>query len=151
LANQKERTMKGEQEFTMDSIRNKMRNLHTSRVNTATFIFFIFFIGLCLCNPSLWAAPAEKASRKPAAAPSAGKAPSAAVKSPSINDSNINAALKRADEMMGKGEVDGPLKILVSVYEYSKDVLFTVKFFQGHYEKTVNDPSTTERKRRNLH
>ncbi len=46
--------------------------------------------------------------------------------------------------MMRKGEVDGPLKILVNVYEYSKDVLLTVKFFQGHYEKAANDPVTPQ-------
>lgn len=128
----------------MYNMRNRMRNLHAFRVSTAAFIFFIFFIALYLWSPALWAAPAEKASRKPAAASSAGKAPGTIVKSSAINDSNINAALKRADEMMGKGEVDGPLKILVSVYEYSKDVLFTIKFFQGHYEKIVSDPSTPQ-------
>lgn len=128
----------------MHNIRNRMRNLYAFRVSTATVIIFIFFIALCLCSPNLRAAPVEKSSRKPASAPSAGKAPGTTVKSSAINDSNINTALKRADEMMGKGEVDGPLKILVSVYEYSKDVLFTVKFFQGHYEKIVNDPSTSQ-------
>ena len=128
----------------MYNIQNRMRNLHAFRVSTAAFIFFIFFIALYLWSPALWAAPAEKASRKPAAAPSAGKAPGTTVKGSAINDSNINAALKRADEIIGKGEVDGPLKILVGVYEYSKDVLFTVKFFQRHYEKIVNDPSTPQ-------
>jgi tetratricopeptide (TPR) repeat protein len=113
------------------------------RKGVVTVIAIMFLFTLIFWSPALWAAQ-EKQSKKPAQAPSKGTAPSAPMKSSAINDSNINAVLKGADEMMRKGEVDGPLKILVNVYEYSKDVLSTVKFFQGHYEKAVNDPVTPQ-------
>jgi tetratricopeptide (TPR) repeat protein len=111
------------------------------------FFSLVLIFTLIIWVPNLLAAQEkEKPAKKPATtqAPAPGTAPGTSIKSSAINDSNVNAALKRADEMMKKGEVDGPLKILVSVYEYSKDVLLTVKFFQGHYEKAINDPNTPQ-------
>lgn len=127
----------------MQNIENKKRIYLSFKRSVTIFISFIFFLSLALWSPALWAAP-EKPSKKPAKAPTTGPASDTPIKSSAINDSNISAALKRADDMMRKGEVDGPLKILVNVYEYSKDVLLTVKFFKGHYEKIVNDPSTPQ-------
>jgi tetratricopeptide (TPR) repeat protein len=119
---------------------------HFSTERGTCILAVIAFLTLIFANQSLWAAPEkEKAPKKPSASQTTGGSTTAtSVKSSAINDSNINAALKRADEMMKKGEVDGPLKILVGVYEYSKDVLFTVKFFQGHYEKVVSDSTTPQ-------
>jgi hypothetical protein len=109
------------------------------------FFCVVLIFAFTLSSPALWAAPEkEKPVKKPAQSQAPGATPGPTIKGSAINDSNINAALKRADDMMKKGEVDGPLKILVSVYEYSKDVLLTVKFFQGHYEKAVNDPNTPQ-------
>jgi len=127
----------------MQNIADRTKSRFTKRKGAVTVITTMFLFTLILLSPALWAAP-EKQSKKPAQVPSKGAAPSASMKSSAINDSNINAVLKGADEMMRKGEVDAPLKILVNVYEYSKDVLFTVKFFQGHYEKIVNDPATPQ-------
>jgi len=127
----------------MQNIADRMRSCFTMRRGAVTVIAIMFLFTLIFWSPALWAAQ-EKQSKKPAQAPSKGMAPSGSIKSSAINDSNINTVLKGADEMMRKGEVDGPLKILVNVYEYSKDVLFTVKFFQGHYEKAVNDPVTPQ-------
>jgi hypothetical protein len=98
-------------------------------------LFLICF--LISSGPALWAAP-EKPSKKP------GPPPTVSQKNSSINDSNVQTYLKRADEMMRKGEVDSPLKILLGVYDYSKDVLVTLKYFQTHYEKAVNDSSTSQ-------
>lgn len=125
----------------MQIIADQTKSCLTQRKGIIVFFSCIFFMTLILGCPTLWAAPEKE---KPAKKPVPDTARSTSVKSSAINDSNINAALKRADEMMKKGEVDGPLKILVSVYEYSKDVLYTVKFFQGHYEKVVNDPTTAQ-------
>lgn len=135
--------MKGESGHTMQNIADRTKSLFAIRKGAVSVIAFIFLFTIILWSPALWAAP-EKQPRKPAQVPSKSAAPSAPTKGSAINDSNINAVLKGADEMMRKGEVDGPLKILVNVYEYSKDVLFTVKFFQGHYEKVVNDPATPQ-------
>jgi tetratricopeptide (TPR) repeat protein len=127
----------------MQNIADQTRSYLTLIKRAIVFFSFMFFLTLILWSPALWAAPEkEKQGKKPAPAPSA--AAGTSIKSSAINDSNINAALKRADEMMKKGDVDGPLKILISVYEYSKDVLYTVKFFQGHYEKVANDPTTPQ-------
>jgi len=127
----------------MQNIADRTKSRFTMRNGVVIVITIMFLFTLIFLSPVLWAAQ-EKQSKKPAQAPSKGMAPSGSIKSSAINDSNINTVLKGADEMMRKGEVDGPLKILVNVYEYSKDVLFTVKFFQGHYEKAVNDPATPQ-------
>ncbi|WP_207641938.1 tetratricopeptide repeat protein [Syntrophorhabdus aromaticivorans] len=94
-------------------------------------------------HPSL-SAPAEKQARKSAP-------PAAAARVAAINDANISTALKRADDMMRKGEIDGPLRILLGVYNYSNDVLYTVKFFQNHYERAINDPATPQDEKEDIH
>ncbi len=135
--------MKGEQGYIMQNIYDQARSRLPQRKGMVVFLSLVLILALIFWCPTLWAAPEkEKPAKKPVPAPGANTTTGSSIKSSAINDSNINAALKRADEMMKKGEVDGPLKILVSVYEYSKDVLSTVKFFQGHYEKAVNDPTT---------
>jgi tetratricopeptide (TPR) repeat protein len=127
----------------MQNIANQVRRSCGLRIAAVVIFSCIFFLTLILWSPALWGAP-EKDKPSKRTAPGPGAAQTTPIKSSAINDSNINTALKRADEMMRKGDVDGPLKILVSVYEYSKDVLHTVKFFQGHYEKVVNDPATPQ-------
>lgn len=115
------------------------------------FVFLVcalFVMSFC-ASPSVWAAPEKAPARKPAAPPPTAPAPLA--KGGGLNDSNINAALKRADDMMKKGEVDGPLRILLSVYDYSKDVLTTVRFFQEHYEKVVNDSATPQSEKEEIY
>jgi len=99
-------------------------------------------LALLFSHPAL-GAPAEKQVRK--------SAPVAAARVATITASNINTALKRADDMMRKGEIDGPLRILLGVYDYSKDVLHTVKFFQNHYEKALNDPITPQDEKEDIH
>jgi tetratricopeptide (TPR) repeat protein len=129
----------------MQNFADQIKGCLPQRKATLVFFSLVLILALIVWSPTLWAAPEkEKPTKKPAQTPAAGVTPNSSIKASATNDSNINAALKRADEMMKKGEVDGPLKILVSVYEYSKDVLFTVKFFQGHYEKAVNDPTTSQ-------
>lgn len=112
--------------------------LVTGKRGTA-FLALVLFLLLIFWHPVLWAAP-EKQKPSKRSAPAAG----ASLKTSAINDSNIQETLKRADEMVKKGEVESPLKILLGVYEYSKELLSTVKFFQGHYDKVVNDPATPQ-------
>lgn len=127
----------------MQNITYQTRSCCSPWKRVIVFFSVLFFLTLTVWSHTLVAAQEkEKPARK--AAPATGTAPTQSIKASPLNDSNINAALKRADEMMRKGEVDGPLKILVSVYEYSKDVLVTVRFFQGHYEKVVNDPAAPQ-------
>jgi tetratricopeptide (TPR) repeat protein len=143
---------KGEQRHTMQNPVDQPRNLTGQRRRTmASSCLVLIFVLIFLCT-NLWAAPEkEKPAKKPVPAQTPGAAPGPTIKPSAINDSNINAVLKRADEMMKKGEVDGPLKILLGVYEYSKDILFTVKFFQGYYEKLVNDSNTPQGEKEELY
>ena len=131
----------------MQNFADQTRNCFSQKNWVIAFFSLVLIFALIIWVPNLLAAPEkEKPAKKPATtqAPAPGAALGTSIKGSAINDSNVNAALKRADEMMKKGEVDGPLKILVSVYEYSKDVLLTVKFFQSHYEKAINDPNTPQ-------
>ena len=112
----------------MQHILNTEKKFFAIRRPLVVFMALTVFVILATWSPGLWAAQ-ERSPRKAAPAQSTGTA-AAPSKSLLINDANINSALKRADDMMKKGEVDGPLKILTGVYNYSKDVLLTVKFFQ---------------------
>lgn len=129
-----------------------IRNLFVPKNHFNLFCTLVLVLGLMLLSPTLSAAQ-EKPSRKPPLPPAtaSGSSAKSIATASTINDSNINGALKRADEMMKKGDVDGPLKILLSVYEYSKSVLFTVKFFQGHYDKAINSPDTPQRDKEEIY
>ena len=133
----------------MQHILNTEKKFFAIRRPLVVFMALTVFVILAMWSPGLWAAQ-ERSPRKAAPAQSTGTV-AAPSKSLLINDANINSALKRADDMMKKGEVDGPLKILTGVYDYSKDVLLTVKFFQGHYEKIVNDPTTSQSEKEEIY
>ena len=97
----------------MQNIADQTRSCLSQRKGIMVIFSLVLILALIFWSPTLWAAPEkEKPSKKPAPVPGAGTTPGSSMKSSAINDSNINAALKRADEMMKKGEVDGPLKIL---------------------------------------
>jgi tetratricopeptide (TPR) repeat protein len=124
----------------MQNIYDQARSCLPQRKGMMVFFSLVLILALIFWCPTLCAAPEkEKPAKKAAPVPGAGTTPGASIKSSAINDSNINASLKR------------PLKILVSVYEYSKDVLYTVKFFQGHYEKAVNDPTTAQSEKEEIY
>ncbi len=131
----------------MQNNKTFITNSLLARRRKAMLFGLVSFLFVMLWNPFLWAAPEkQKQTKRPPAA-----AATAPVKTSTINDANIQEALKRADEMVKKGEIDNPLRILLSVYEYSKEVLHTVKFFQGHYDKAVNDPATSQAEKEDIY
>lgn len=95
----------------------------------------IFVACLVCLSLALSLPPALYSAEKPAR-----KAP--IQKEGPLNDSTIQGFIGKAEEQMKKGSYDSAGKILVRVYEYARDVLLTVKLFQGQYEKVMNEPST---------
>ena len=52
--------------------------------------------------------------------------------------------LKKAEELVKKGELESSLAVLIRIHDYAEDVVKTVKYFQIQYDKTVNDASVTQ-------
>jgi tetratricopeptide (TPR) repeat protein len=103
-----------------------VRGFLASRIFVASLVCFM----LALSQPvTLYSA--EKPSKK-----------ATVQKEGLLNDSTVQAFLGKAEEQMKKGSYDSAGKILVRVYDYTKDVLITVKLFQGQYEKVLNEAST---------
>jgi tetratricopeptide (TPR) repeat protein len=67
-----------------------------------------------------------------------------------ITDANITAYVKKADELLKKGDLDSSLRIYQKAYDYTKDVLITTKLLQAQYEKIINDPSTEQNDREEI-
>ena len=68
-----------------------------------------------------------------------------------INDSNLQANQKKVEELLKKNEYDTSLRISLKVHEYTKEVLATVKFIKGQYEKAVNDPAIATKEKEQLY
>jgi len=60
----------------------------------------------------------------------------------SINDSNIQAHLKKAEEHLKKGEFQIALNLFLKIYDYTKSVITTIGLLQKQYEKITNDQNT---------
>ena len=110
----------------IDSLKRK--GLKTIPFLAAFFLFTLFF-------PDLSQGVEKKLKKQPA---------QSIQKDIAINDSNIQGYFKKAEELTQKGELENSLKIFLKIYDYTKGVLNTVRFFQTYYEKTVNEPSITQ-------
>ncbi|MDD3844839.1 MAG: hypothetical protein PHC90_00615 [Syntrophorhabdaceae bacterium] len=110
-------------------------------VTAAAIIVTAFFISGIVCIAD--AAPEKKA--KPAAAAAAKK------DSGAINDANLNASQKRVEELLKKNEYVTSLRTSLKIYDYTKEVLATVKVIKGHYEKAVNDPAVATKDKERLY
>jgi len=107
---------------------------------TSCFLFFMVGIILPLAlGMNAHAAPEKKP--KPVPQKEAGV----------INDSNLQANQKKVDELLKKNEYDASLRISLKVHEYTKEVLTTVKFIKGQYEKAVNDPAIATKDKEQLY
>ncbi len=85
------------------------------------------------------AAPEKKA--KPAAEKDTG----------AVNDANLQASLKRVDELLKKNEYVASLRTSLKINEYTREVLATAKVIKGHYEKAVNDPAVPTKDKEQLY
>jgi tetratricopeptide (TPR) repeat protein len=104
------------------------------------FLFVLLLIAVLMSAG--FASGAEKADKK------AKKLPPP--KESSINDANAEGYLKKAEELLKKGEVDQALPILIKVHDYSEDVLKTIKYFQPQYEKAANDSALSQGEREGI-
>jgi len=68
-----------------------------------------------------------------------------------INDSNLQANQKKVEELLKKNEYDASLRISLKIHEYTKEVLSTIKFIKGQYEKAVNDPAIATKDKEQLY
>ncbi len=113
-----------------------------TRKGLVPFLVVLFFACvLIVSGTSAWAQRADKKSKKVAPPP----------KESAITDGSVQDYLKKAEELLKKGETDSALPTLLKVHDYSEDVLKTVKLFQGQYEKIVNDPSILQSEREDIY
>jgi tetratricopeptide (TPR) repeat protein len=68
-----------------------------------------------------------------------------------INDSNLAANQKKVEELLKKNEYDTSLRISLKVHDYTKEVLATIKFIKGQYEKAVADPAVSTKDKEQLY
>jgi len=71
-------------------------------------------------------------------------------KSVGINDTTVDSLLKKSEEQLKKGDLDGSLRNFLKIYDYTKDVLHTVKFIKKEYEKLINDPAISQKEKEDL-
>jgi hypothetical protein len=107
-------------------------------------LFFVAALLLLLMAPSL----SVGAEKKPKPQPKPQAAP--VQKEIIINDANLLTHQKRIEELVKKGDFDNSLKIMLKMYNYTKEVLSTVRIIKEQYEKTVNDPSVPQKDKEDL-
>lgn len=67
-----------------------------------------------------------------------------------VNDANLMAHQKRVEDLVGKSDFNGALKIMLKINDYTKEVLFTVKNIKTEYEKAVSDPRVAQKDKEDL-
>lgn len=67
-----------------------------------------------------------------------------------IDDSNLQANLKKAEELFKKNEFQASLNTFLKIYDYTRSVLATIGLLQKQYEKITSDPKTSIRDREDL-
>lgn len=67
-----------------------------------------------------------------------------------VNDANLMAQQKRVEDLVGKGDFNGALNIMLKINNYTKEVLSTVKNIKTEYEKAVNDPKVAQKDKEDL-
>jgi len=85
------------------------------------------------------------------AAPEKKVKPVAQKESGVINDSNLAANQKKVEELLKKNEYDASLRISLKIHDYTKEVLTTIKFIKGQYEKAVGDPAIATKDKEGLY
>ncbi|MCX8110009.1 MAG: hypothetical protein N3D15_02010 [Syntrophorhabdaceae bacterium] len=67
-----------------------------------------------------------------------------------IDDSNLQDNLKKAEEMLKKGEFQTSLNTSLKIYDYTRSVLATINLLQKQYEKIAADQKTPLKDREDL-
>jgi tetratricopeptide (TPR) repeat protein len=100
--------------------------------------FLVLLLLFTLYSPNLSLGVEKKVKKQPAQ------------KETVINDSNVQSSLKKAEEQLKKGGIEGPLRILLNIYDYTKDALDTIKFIKTHYERIINEPSIAQNEKEEI-
>ncbi len=112
------------------------------RKTTLLFLLIIFFL-----FGSVWTVLAveKKVKSQPRPAPQ-----QTVASATSINDSNLQANFKKAEEYLKKGEYQAALNIFLRIYDYTKSVMTTIGLLQKQYEKITNDQNVPLKDREDL-
>ncbi len=130
--------MQGPKIQTREQTEGRDRIKHIRRKGaTAPFLFILVLI--CAFFFAGTSSAAEKKVRK-----------ASVQKEGAINDATVIDYFKKAQEQLRKGEIDNAIPTLLRIHDYSEDVLKTVKFFQGQYEKVANDPAVPQGEKENI-
>jgi hypothetical protein len=89
--------------------------------------------------------------RPAGAAPEKKAKPAAEKDTGAVNDANLQASLKRVEELLKKNEYVTSLRTSLKINEYTREVLATAKVIKGHYEKAVNDPAIPTKDKEQLY
>lgn len=119
-----------------------------------TFLFFAAIFFFAFTAPSLaWAAEkTPKAQPRSQTKPQAQQKtqPTPAQKDTVVNDANLMAHQKKVEDLVGKGDFNGALKIMLKINDYTKEVLFTVKNIKTEYEKAVENPKVAQKDKEDI-
>ena len=124
-----------------------MKGLSLMRTNKTyrAFLSILVVASILFLLPIIsTAAQAEKKAKASAAAAEA-RGPVA------VNDANLQASQKRAEDLAKKGDYEGALRTMVKVNDYTKEVLALVKTLHGQYEKAINDGATPQSDKEDLY
>jgi len=132
---------------------NKDADVITER-KLFTFLFFAAIFLLVFSSPSLtWAAEkTPKAQPKTQTKPQTQQKTQAtpAQKDTVVNDANLMAHQKKVEDLVGKGDFSGALKIMLKINDYTKEVLSTVKNIKTEYEKAVENPKVAQKDKEDI-
>lgn len=121
----------------------------TARKRRSTSLFLITFLFLLLLLPPSLTCGAEKALK---ARPKAQPKPQAASiqKEVVVNDANLMTYQKKVEDLVGKGDFNSALKIMLKINDYTGEVLSTVKSIRTEYEKAVGNPKITQKEKEDI-
>ncbi len=110
------------------------------------FLVIILLILAVLPGPGYSQAAAKKAA-KPAPPQKAAQA-----RETTINDVNIQTAFKTGEELFKQGKTDEALRIFLTIYRYSKDMLTFLEIVRPNYDKLLEEnPSLSQEEKEDLY
>ncbi len=119
-----------------------------------TFLFSMVILFLVFAVPSLsWAAEkTPKAQLKSQTKPQVQQKPqpAPAQKDTVVNDGNLMAQQKKVEDLVGKGDFNSALKIMLKINDYTKEVLFIVKNIKTEYEKAIENPKVAQKDKEDI-
>jgi hypothetical protein len=130
------------------SMRMKNKTIGSARIfrqqRSFAIIFFVAVLLLSLTVPSL----TYSAQRKPKTPPKPKAAP--VQKEILINDANLLVQQKSVEDLVGKGDFEGAVKIMLKINDYAKEVLSIAKTIKTQYEVIDNDPKVAQNEKEDL-